>query len=50
MHLSDRARALLARTHTLRARATIVAHDAAGAAHTAQTIVTIREAKAGLRA
>jgi hypothetical protein len=36
---------LFARTHLLRARATIVAHDPAGAAHRAQPIVTLRPAK-----
>jgi hypothetical protein len=42
LHLSSRARALLARLHTLRARATIAARDAAGATHTARVIVTLR--------
>jgi len=42
LHLSAKARALLARTHVLRARATIVAHDPAGATHTTETIVTLR--------
>jgi hypothetical protein len=42
LHLSARARALLARNHVLRARATIVAHDPAGVRHVAHTIVTIR--------
>ncbi len=46
LHLSAAGRALLARTHLLRARATIVAHDATGATHTSQTTVTIRAAKA----
>jgi hypothetical protein len=46
LHLSGKARTLLARTHVLHARATIVAHDPAGATHTTQTIVTIRAAKA----
>ncbi len=45
LHLSATARKLLARTHMLRARATIVAHDPAGATHTTQTVVTIRAAK-----
>jgi hypothetical protein len=45
LHLSTKARALLARTHVLRARATIVAHDPTGATHTAQTDVTIRAPK-----
>ena len=46
LHLSGKARTLLARTHALHARATIVAHDPTGATHTTQTIVTIRAAKA----
>ena len=45
LHLSTKARALLARTHLLHARATIFARDPAGATHTAQTTVTIRAAK-----
>ncbi len=45
LHLSAKARVLLARVHTLRARATLVAHDPAGATHTTQTIVTLRAAK-----
>jgi hypothetical protein len=46
LHLSAKARALLARLHVLRARATIVAHDPAGASHTTQIVVTLRVAKA----
>jgi phosphodiesterase/alkaline phosphatase D-like protein len=42
LHLSGRARSLLARSHLLRVRATIAAHDPAGAAHTTQAIVTLR--------
>jgi len=42
LHLSAEARKLLARTHVLRVRATLVAHDAAGATHTTRTIVTLR--------
>jgi PKD repeat protein len=42
LHLSAKARALLARTHVLRAQATIVAHDPAGATHTTQVTVTLR--------
>jgi PKD repeat protein len=49
LHLSAKARALLARLHSLRAQATIVAHDPAGAAHTTQTIVTLRAPKAAHR-
>lgn len=45
LHLSAQARKLLARVHVLHARATIVAHDATGATHTLQTIVTIRVVK-----
>jgi hypothetical protein len=46
LHLSAKARTLLARIHVLRARATVLAHDPAGATHTAQSIVTIRAHKA----
>jgi hypothetical protein len=46
LHLSAKARALLARSHTLRARALLVAHDPQGASHTTQTIVTLRAPKA----
>ena len=46
LHLTATARAMLAHAHVLRVRATIVAHDAAGARHTTQTTVTIRLAKA----
>jgi hypothetical protein len=42
LHLSSAARALLAHTHLLYARATIFARDLVGATHTAQTPVTIR--------
>jgi Trypsin len=45
LRLSATARALLAHSHVLRARATVVAHDSAGASHTAQAIVTLRAAK-----
>jgi hypothetical protein len=47
LHLSARARALLASAHAhlLRARATIFARDTAGATHTAQATVTIRAHK-----
>jgi hypothetical protein len=41
LRLTARARGLLARSHMLRARATIVAHNTAGAAHATQTTVTI---------
>ncbi len=46
LRLSARARTLLARTRVLRVRATIVAHDRAGGAHTTQTLVTLRLRKA----
>jgi PKD repeat protein len=45
LRLSAQARTLLARSKTLRARATIVAHDPAGAAHTTQTLVTLHAAR-----
>ena len=45
LHLSAKARALLARSHVLRAQATLVAHDSSGATHTTQTVVTLRIAK-----
>ena len=45
VRLNAKARALLARVHVLRARATIVAHDPAGATHTTQSTVTIRAAR-----
>jgi PKD repeat protein len=49
LHLSAKARALLARDHTLRARATLLAHDLQGAGHTTNTIVTLRAPKATRR-
>ncbi len=45
LHMSKKARLLLARAHVLRARATVAAHDSAGATHTARTIVTLRAIK-----
>jgi len=45
LHLSSKARALLARTHSLSARATIVARDPEGASHTTSVSVTLRPAK-----
>ena len=45
LRLSVKARALLARNHVLRARATIGAHDPAGVTHVTHTIVTIRAAR-----
>jgi hypothetical protein len=46
LHLSPQGRALLARNHVLRARATILARHPAGVTHVTHTIVTIRAAKA----
>jgi uncharacterized repeat protein (TIGR01451 family) len=45
LHLSAKARTLLARIHVLLSRATIVARDPAGSTHTALNTVTIRPAK-----
>jgi Trypsin len=45
LHLSAKARALLSRSQTLRVRATIVAHDPSGAAHTTKTVATLRAPK-----
>jgi hypothetical protein len=42
LHLSRNALALVAPAHALRARATILARNPAGATHTAQVLVTIR--------
>jgi PKD repeat protein len=44
LHLSSAGRALLARLHTLRVQATIVAHDPSGTTHTTQTTITLRVA------
>ncbi len=46
LHLSVKARVLLTRAHTLRARAVLLAHDLQGAGHTTLAIVTLRAAKA----
>jgi PKD repeat protein len=46
LHLSSSARKLLARAKTLRAKATILAHDPSGASKTTLTVVTLRLAKA----
>jgi len=46
LHLSAKARALLAQAHSLRARAMIVARDSSGAPHTTLSVVTLRPAKA----
>jgi len=45
LHLSAKARALLAHSHVLRAQATILAHDSSGASHTTVTTVTLKLAK-----
>ncbi len=42
LHLSRRARALLARSHVLHVRVTLIAHDETGAAHTTRTVATLR--------
>ena len=47
LRLTAKARVLLAREHTLRARATLLAHDLQGASHTTHTTVTLRAPKAG---
>ncbi len=46
LHLSGRARTLLARSRLLRVRAMIVAHAPAGASHTTETVVTLRPSRA----
>ncbi len=45
LHLSGKARTLLAHLHVLRAKVSIVARDAAGVAHTTTFQVTLRAAK-----
>ncbi len=45
LHVSAKAKKLLAKAHVLRVRATIVAHDPAGSSHTSQATVTLRAAK-----
>lgn len=45
LHLSAAALTLLARTHVVSARATVLAHDPAGATHTSTSVVTIHAAK-----
>jgi hypothetical protein len=47
LHLSSVARKLLEHKHQLDARATITAHDQAGAKHTTQITVTLRAPKTG---
>jgi PKD repeat protein len=46
LHLSARARALLARSGTMHVRATIIAHDPAGGTHTAHSLVTLHAQQA----
>ncbi len=46
LHLSAKARVLLARSRTLRARTTLLAHDPQGAHHTTVTLVTLRAPRA----
>jgi hypothetical protein len=46
LHLTARARALLARAHVLRVRTTIVAHDPTGATHTTHTVARLRAPEA----
>jgi PKD repeat protein len=45
LHLSSKARVLLARVHTLRVRATLLAHDLQGAHHTSQITVVLHAPK-----
>ena len=45
LRLSAKGRTLLARTHALRVRATIAAHDPAGASHTSRRTATLRTAR-----
>ncbi len=47
LHLSERARALLAQSRQLRVRATILAHDSTGHSHTTETVVTLRLRRTG---
>ena len=46
LRLAAPARTLLMRAHLLKARATLAAHDPAGATHTSQTVLTISTARA----
>jgi len=46
LHLSSKALALLVRSHSLRVRVTILAHDPAGATHTSQAVVLLGAPKA----
>ncbi len=45
LHLSAKAKKLLAKTHSIRARVTVVAHDPRGGTHTSTAIVTLKAAK-----
>lgn len=45
LHLSAKGRALLAKEHVLRARATVLAHNVSGASHTGVATLTLRLAK-----
>jgi hypothetical protein len=45
LHLSAKARTLLAHSHVLRASATLLAHDTTGATHTTVVTVTLKPAK-----
>jgi hypothetical protein len=45
LHLSSKARVLLARSHTLHVRVTIAAHNATGATHAGYVIGTLRAAR-----
>lgn len=47
LHLSTKARKLLARDHLLRVRATVIAHNPAGGTHTTQSTATLRPHEAG---
>jgi PKD repeat protein len=42
LHLSRKARSLLARKHTLRVRVTIASHDPSGSSHTSRALATLR--------
>jgi PKD repeat protein len=45
LHLTEKARVLLARSRTLRARAMLLAHDPQDASHTTNTLITLRAPK-----
>jgi hypothetical protein len=45
LHLSAKAKKLLAKLHTVRARVTIVAHDPAGTTHTTTAVLTLKAKK-----